>query len=178
MESPDKSVVPESIVAPIINAPWPDISKTIREEPVRTGVAVVILNQHGQILLGKRINCTNAGVFALPGGRMEYGESPEQTVVREVLEETGLRVTVTNVRPMGWTNDYLPADMEHWITLIYVVTVFDGVVQNMEPHKNEGWGWYELNQTPEPLWAKIEPILDSLQVARALGTDVTPAFTA
>jgi 8-oxo-dGTP diphosphatase len=53
----------------------------------------VIQNEAGQLLMIKRRNEPGAGLWSLPGGRIEPGETDQQAVVREVAEETGLRVT-------------------------------------------------------------------------------------
>ena len=53
------------------------------------GVAAVIVNDRGEVLLQRR---SDDGRWGLPGGAMEPGEEPAETLVREVLEETALRV--------------------------------------------------------------------------------------
>jgi 8-oxo-dGTP diphosphatase len=53
----------------------------------------VIGDEAGRLLLIKRRNEPGAGLWSLPGGRIEAGETDEQAVVREILEETGLAVT-------------------------------------------------------------------------------------
>jgi 8-oxo-dGTP pyrophosphatase MutT (NUDIX family) len=53
------------------------------------GVAAVIVNDRGEVLLQRR---SDDGRWGLPGGAMEPGEEPAETLVREVLEETGLEV--------------------------------------------------------------------------------------
>jgi 8-oxo-dGTP diphosphatase len=52
----------------------------------------VIKDSEGRLLLIKRGHEPGAGLWSLPGGRIEPGETDQQAVVREVLEETGLHV--------------------------------------------------------------------------------------
>jgi ADP-ribose pyrophosphatase YjhB (NUDIX family) len=60
------------------------------EQPV-VGVGAVIIC-HGQILLERRKNEPGKGKWSIPGGLVELGESVEETVIREVVEETSLEV--------------------------------------------------------------------------------------
>ena len=55
------------------------------------GVGAVIIKD-GKILLEKRKNEPGKGKWSIPGGLVELGENVEQTVIREVGEETGLEV--------------------------------------------------------------------------------------
>ena len=64
----------------------------------RTATAIIEFPQD-TILLIKRDTVPFKGYWALPGGRAEPGETVEQTIVREVKEETGLDVAV--VRKIG-----------------------------------------------------------------------------
>jgi 8-oxo-dGTP diphosphatase len=64
----------------------------------RTATAIIPSAQN-EILLIKRITPPFIGYWALPGGRAEPDENVEQTVIREVKEETGLDVTI--VRKVG-----------------------------------------------------------------------------
>lgn len=61
--------------------------------------AAVVEFPDGRILLIKRHNVPFKGYWALPGGRVEPAETVEQTVVREVKEETGLATVI--VRKIG-----------------------------------------------------------------------------
>ncbi len=56
-------------------------------------VGAVIRDAAGRLLLIRRGHEPGAGLWSLPGGRIEPGESDEQAVVREIAEETGLAVT-------------------------------------------------------------------------------------
>ena len=55
-------------------------------------VGAVIRDEAGRILLIKRGHEPGKGLWSVPGGRIEPGETDEQAVVREVREETGLEV--------------------------------------------------------------------------------------
>jgi ADP-ribose pyrophosphatase YjhB (NUDIX family) len=57
-------------------------------------VGAVVLDDAGRLLLVRRGREPNRGLWSLPGGRVEPGESDAEAVAREVLEETGLRVRV------------------------------------------------------------------------------------
>ncbi|PKP58053.1 DNA mismatch repair protein MutT [Candidatus Atribacteria bacterium HGW-Atribacteria-1] len=54
-------------------------------------VSALIINKEGKILL---INHRKLGIWLYPGGHIEQGETPDEAVVREVKEETGLNVKI------------------------------------------------------------------------------------
>ena len=56
-------------------------------------VGAVIKDAAGRLLLIRRGHEPGAGLWTLPGGRIEPSETDQQAVAREILEETGLRVT-------------------------------------------------------------------------------------
>ncbi|MFD2090412.1 NUDIX hydrolase [Blastococcus deserti] len=62
------------------------------EPPVVACVGAVVRDTAGRILLIRRGHEPHAGLWSLPGGRVEPGETLEQAVRREVREETGLTV--------------------------------------------------------------------------------------
>ena len=56
------------------------------------GVGGIVFDDAGRLLLVRRANPPSQGRWSLPGGRVEDGENDELAVVREVAEESGLRV--------------------------------------------------------------------------------------
>ncbi len=78
----------------------------------KIGAAAVIVDGEGRVLLVKQtyghLN------WDLPGGAAEAGESPDETVLREVREETGLDVTVLHLT--GYYHD-AEADFLHFVFL-------------------------------------------------------------
>jgi 8-oxo-dGTP diphosphatase len=55
-------------------------------------VGAVVHDEHGRLLLIRRGHAPSRGLWSVPGGRVEAGETEEAAVVREVAEETGLTV--------------------------------------------------------------------------------------
>jgi ADP-ribose pyrophosphatase YjhB (NUDIX family) len=77
----------------------------------------------GKILLGKRHDdpekasslMHGEGTRTMPGGKMDYGETFEQLVAREVMEETGMTIDTTNLKVISVTNDIVHDN--HFITI-------------------------------------------------------------
>ncbi|MDP6514213.1 MAG: NUDIX domain-containing protein [SAR202 cluster bacterium] len=69
------------------------IGQAIHRMPdvIRVSASGIIFNASNQVLLQRR---ADNGYWGLPAGMLDIGESIQQTVIREVLEETGLHVTV------------------------------------------------------------------------------------
>lgn len=56
----------------------------------RHAVGAIVLDGSGRILLVRRANAPAQGLWSIPGGRVEGGETSEVAVIRELREETGL----------------------------------------------------------------------------------------
>ena len=65
-----------------------------------------VIFRDGQILLVKRARSPGKGFYSLPGGRVEFGESLQTALHREVDEETGLRIEIIGLA--AW-REVLPA---------------------------------------------------------------------
>ena len=76
---------------------------------------------HGRLLCIRRGHGPGAGLWSLPGGRVERGESLYEAVVREVMEETGLEVVVD--RFVGYVERM--DDGFHFVILDFAVTLLD-----------------------------------------------------
>ena len=85
--------------------------------PKLTVDAVIILN--GKIVLIKRKNPPYQGMFALPGGFVDIGETTEEATAREVLEETGLLIEI--IKLLGVYSAPLRDPRGHTVTVCYLV---------------------------------------------------------
>ena len=119
--------------------------------------AAAIVVRDGRVLLGERQGAHGEGQWAFPGGKVDAGEDAAETVRRELAEETGL--VATSVTPYAWTNDLFPAEGLHYVTLHHVVAVAPGEPEVREPDKCRGWGWFEWDALPEPLFVPVANLL-------------------
>jgi ADP-ribose pyrophosphatase YjhB (NUDIX family) len=76
------------------------------DQPSRPQLAVSgVIFRDGKVLLVRRARSPGKGLYSLPGGRVEFGESLHTALHREVDEETGLRIEILGLA--GW-RDVLP----------------------------------------------------------------------
>ncbi|MED5528699.1 MAG: NUDIX domain-containing protein, partial [Actinomycetota bacterium] len=89
-------------------------------------IGAVVFDDQGRLLLVQRANPPAQGLWSLPGGRQEPGETAEQGVVREVREETGLTVRVE--REVGTVVRQAPSGDDYVIRDFVCVVRGDGAV--------------------------------------------------
>lgn len=88
-----------------------------------------------------------------PTGKMEDGESPKQTIIREAFEEVGLTInpelgTVVAVKAKSFEN---PELIWRDISLFYIVKDPQSEPINKEPRLHPEMDWFDLNNLPEPI---------------------------
>lgn len=89
----------------------------------RIGVGVIVVKE-GKILMGKRKGSHGTGLWAFPGGHLEFGESVSECATRELEEETGLKALSIRLGP--WIENMMDHGKKHYITLIAIVDEFEG----------------------------------------------------
>jgi 8-oxo-dGTP diphosphatase len=80
-----------------------------KPQPVACAGAVV-RDDRGRLLLVRRGRPPSAGLWSVPGGRVEPGETPAQAAAREVREETGLDVRVGDLLAIVEIDEFLVHD--------------------------------------------------------------------
>ena len=132
------------------------------EKNVRVGCGALIINDLGQVLLLKRKNTRNErGFWNQPGGGVEFGETIEEAIKREIKEELGVEVAL--FRYLCFTDQILRKEDQHWIAISYLAKIKKGIPKNIEPHKHEEIGWFNLTKLPENLAQTTKDSIASYQ---------------
>jgi ADP-ribose pyrophosphatase YjhB (NUDIX family) len=97
-------------------------------------VAAIIRNDDGHVLLQRR---SDNGLWGLPGGGVEIGESVSTAIVREVREETGLTVQIERLvgvysNPRFQVVRYADGNVVHYINTLFACRVVGGTLQTCE----------------------------------------------
>ncbi len=115
----------------------------------KTSTAIIPYPQD-KILLIKRDTVPFKGYWALPGGRLDSGETIEQCCIREVKEETGLDVSI--VRKVGEYHEQgVQDDVEYdYYPTCFVVKVVGGETKKQDSEVQE-LKLFSLKELPNPL---------------------------
>jgi 8-oxo-dGTP diphosphatase len=116
---------------------------------VEVDIAGGLLCRQGRLLLGKRsaLRRSYPGVWDVPGGHVEAGETAEQALVRELREELG--VTPTEWRELAVLRAPAMGDeAAHTLRLrLFLVTEWRGEPRNLLPDEHEALEWFTLEAT-------------------------------
>ena len=134
---------------------------------IGVGVGAVILNADGRVFLAKRGReaRNESGKWEFPGGAVEFGETLEHALMREVLEEYGCEVEVQEL--LDVVNHIIPAEEQHWVSPTFLCRLKSGSPRIREPRKCDEIGWFELDRVPEyELTIASKKSLESLRKKR------------
>jgi 8-oxo-dGTP diphosphatase len=107
--------------------------------------ACALVDADARVLLAQRpAGRAMAGLWEFPGGKVEAGERPEQTVIRELREELGISVTEACLAPLTFAS-HAYADF-HLLMPLYVCRRWQGAVTANE---GQGLAWVRPNRMRE-----------------------------
>jgi ADP-ribose pyrophosphatase YjhB (NUDIX family) len=113
------------------------------------GAGLVIQRNDGKVLLCRRLKAPEAGFWNIVGGKVDHMESSADAARREAEEETGLLIHA--VEFLCHAEERIPADNQHWLSMIHFTRAFSGEPRLTEPDKLSELGWFDLDQLPSPL---------------------------
>lgn len=113
-----------------------------------------IVSSGGKIVLVKRKNEPYQGMYALPGGFVEYGESVEDAVIREIKEETGLCTRISNLVGVYSSPDRDPR--QHTLSVVFHLSISGGSLDAGDDAADVKW--FSLDELP-PLAFDHEEII-------------------
>jgi 8-oxo-dGTP diphosphatase len=122
----------------------------------------------GKVLLARR----SAGARDEPGawdtgaGALEFGETFEAAVTREVAEE--YTAEPKEITMLGVRNVVRAEPPSHWVAVVFAVRVDPAAVRIGEPHKFDELGWFDPGALPTPAHSQLEPTLALLEPGSAL----------
>jgi len=125
--------------------------------------ACALIDTDGRVLLAERpAGKSMAGLWEFPGGKIEAGERPEETLIRELKEELGIDVKEPCLAPLTFASHAYP-DF-HLLMPLFVCRRWDGTVTALEAQR---LAWvrpnrlreYKMPPADEPLIAHLMTLL-------------------
>ena len=137
----------------------------IDQEGYRPNVGIVILNKHNQVLWAKRVA---EDAWQFPQGGINEGESLEEAMYRELMEEVGLGPD--HVKILGKTKDWLRYEVpkqwvrrdgtsrykgqkQIWFLLKFVGNDSDVLLTNSDKPEFDSWRW-------DDFWSPLKQVID------------------
>lgn len=116
----------------------------------------------GNILMARRSQNARdeQGCWDIGGGGVEFGETVESTLRKEIKEEYNAKVL--NFEFLGFRDVHreIAGQPTHWIALDFKVLVDPAGVKINEPHKFDDLGWFTLEKLPSPTHSQLPEFLE------------------
>jgi 8-oxo-dGTP diphosphatase len=126
-------------------------------------VACALIDTDGRVLLAQRPEGkTLAGLWEFPGGKVELGETPETSLIRELEEELGIITKAACLAPLSFASHAY--ETFHLLMPLYICRRFEG---NPTPREGQQLKWvrpkdlrnYAMPPADEPLVAALLDVL-------------------
>lgn len=93
--------------------------------------ACALVDADGRVLIAQRpVGKAMAGLWEFPGGKVEAGETPEETVVRELREELGVETRIPCLAPLTFASHSY--EDFHLLMPLFICRRFDGIARGQE----------------------------------------------
>ena len=133
--------------------------------------ACALVDADGRVLIAQRpAGKPMAGLWEFPGGKVEAGERPEQTLIRELKEELGIVVNEACLAPLTFASHGYP-DF-HLLMPLYVCRRWEGTVAALE---GQQLAWVRPNRLRDyPMPPADEPLVSHLMTLFVRTRDACP----
>ncbi|KAF5881892.1 MULTISPECIES: 8-oxo-dGTP diphosphatase MutT [Rhizobium] len=122
--------------------------------------ACALIDADGRILLAQRPEGKSlAGLWEFPGGKVEPGETPEETLVRELEEELGINTKIACLAPLTFASHSY--ETFHLLMPLYICRRYEGIPQGREGQALKWVRPQALREYPMP--PADEPLIPMLQ---------------
>ncbi len=121
--------------------------------------ACALVDSDGRVLLTQRPEGKQlAGLWEFPGGKVEPGETPEETLIRELQEEIGITTKVACLAPLTFASHTY--DDFHLLMPLYVCRRYEGIARGLE---GQALKWVRLKDMRDyPMPPADEPLIPFL----------------
>jgi mutator protein MutT len=113
---------------------------------IGVGVGALIYNEEGKFFMALRgpKAKNERGKWEIPGGSVEFGETFEQAIIREVFEEYGIKIRVKELLQI--CDHIIPDEHQHWVSPTYICDIIEGIPKIMEVEKCSAMGWFSIEE--------------------------------
>ena len=118
---------------------------------IGVGAGAIIQDGQGRLFMARRADGARNehGRWEFPGGAVEFGETLEHALKREIYEEFGIEIQVC--RLIDVIDHILPDEGQHWVSPTFLCRMLSGVSAIREPDKCDAIGWFLPGDIPDNL---------------------------
>lgn len=106
-----------------------------------TAVKGIVRYDNRILIVQRAASDSGGGTWECPGGKIDFGEQPEDSLIREIREETGLTVTIDKI---AYASSILTHPDRQVILLVYFCTAVTSSVTLSEEHDAYSWADEQL----------------------------------
>lgn len=131
------------------------------EKIPKIGTAIIVTRDN-KVLIGLRKSILGEKKYSFPWGHLDFWETLEEWVLRELFEETHINTKESFLKSIGFTEDFYKSEEKHYITFFFQVQEWSGDLKiNYDEFYSWEWmEWKEIKSLWNNLFLPIQNLLD------------------